>query len=217
MIIIDDGSTDHSVTIIQEYVQKDPRIVLLQQENAGSASARNKGIRHANGQYICLLDADDIWELNFLESQIHFLKEKKAAVVFASYKLINEQSKDIRLPVLARPSITYRQMLVTNFIGCLTGLYDRTKYGKIYLREELKSLRDDYAYWLDIMKQSDIAYGNLEILAKYRVRRASTTGKKLALIKAQFAFYKNYLRFGYWQSLLNTVYWGFCGFSKFSK
>ena len=61
MIIIDDGSKDNSAAVVREYAEKDSRITLLQQENAGSAAARNNGIRNANGQYIALLDADDLW------------------------------------------------------------------------------------------------------------------------------------------------------------
>jgi glycosyltransferase involved in cell wall biosynthesis len=217
MIIVDDGSTDTSVGIIKEYLLRDVRLLLLHQENAGSASARNNGIRHARGQYIALLDSDDIWETNFLKSQIDFLKEKNAILVYASYKRINEKSEECLKPLMARPSVTYKQMLLTNYIGCLTGLYDRIRYGKIYLREELKSLRDDYAYWLDIIKLAGIAYGNPEILAQYRVIESSTTGRKQKLIKAQFYFYRKYLGLGCFRSIAHVIYWGILGLLKFSR
>ena len=58
--IIDDGSKDNSAEIAEEYEKKDGRIHLIRQENAGSAAARNNGIRQAEGQYIALLDADDL-------------------------------------------------------------------------------------------------------------------------------------------------------------
>ena len=86
MIIVDDGSKDNSAEIIREYVTKDDRIQLIQQPNGGSASARNNGIRRANGRYIALLDADDLWEPTFLESQLALMKEKDAIVVHASYR-----------------------------------------------------------------------------------------------------------------------------------
>jgi len=216
MIIINDGSTDSSVSVVEKYLG-DSRICLSQQENMGSAVARNNGIRQAQGQYIALLDSDDLWETHFLDSQINFLKEKNATLVYSSYKRINEQSEEILTPLIARSSVTYNQMLVTNFIGCLTCLYDRTKYGKIYLREELKSLRDDYAYWLDIIKLCGIAYGNQAVLAKYRVISSSTTGKKKKLIKAQFNFYNKYLGLGYFRSVIRLFYWGIWGIIKFNR
>ena len=83
MIVVDDGSKDNSAEIINEYVRRDKRIVLLRQANGGSASARNNGIRNAKGQYIALLDADDLWEPDFLESQLALMKRKSAIVVHA--------------------------------------------------------------------------------------------------------------------------------------
>ena len=95
MIIVDDGSKDKSADIVNEYVLRDSRIRLLRQANGGSASARNNGIRNANGQYIALLDADDLWEANFLDSQLTLMRKENAIVVHASYKRINEKSEEI--------------------------------------------------------------------------------------------------------------------------
>ena len=135
MIVVDDGSKDSSAEIVRSYAEKDPRIILLQQENAGSAAARNNGIRNAKGRYLALLDADDLWEPDFLEEQIRFMGEHNAICVYGSYRCIDENSNEILRPVLCKPSITTKDMMVTNYIGCLTGLYDMKKHGKIYLRE----------------------------------------------------------------------------------
>lgn len=59
IIIIDDGSTDGSIDICNEYQKKDSRIVLIHQENKGVSSARNIGIENAAGKYICFIDSDD--------------------------------------------------------------------------------------------------------------------------------------------------------------
>ena len=67
MIIINDGSKDNSENIVRTYCDLDPRIKLFNQPNAGSAAARNNGIRRAEGRYIALLDADDLCEPFFLE------------------------------------------------------------------------------------------------------------------------------------------------------
>lgn len=216
MLIVDDGSEDNSAEIIRSYEKRDSRIHFLEQKNAGSAAARNNGIRHARGQYIALLDADDIWLPAFLERQIEFIQEKKAVCVYCSYVCMNEKSETFLSPVYARPFITGRDMMVMNRIGCLSGLYDCSKYGKIYLREELKSMRDDYAYWLDIVKLENKAYGNPEILAKYRVISSSTTGKKYRLVKKQYIFYRTYLGLGVIHSIYNVFCWGIAGLHKFS-
>ncbi|MCR5451897.1 MAG: glycosyltransferase [Lachnospiraceae bacterium] len=215
MIIVDDGSSDDSYEIAKNYSEKDDRIKAISQENGGSAAARNNGIRKAQGRYIALLDADDLWEENFLEEQLKLMKKKDCVCVYSSYKYIDENGvftgKEVKAPV----RITYEDMCIMNYIGCLTGLYDSQKYGKIYLREELKSLRDDYAYWLDIVRLENEAYGNPKRLARYRVLPGSTTGKKTKLIKVQYKFYRDYLGLPLLISIRNLIVWGVSGIFKF--
>ncbi len=73
VICIDDGSTDNSVELIKSRNEKN--ITLLQQENAGPAVARNKGMQAATGKYMAYLDADDYWMPGFIEKTIGFLEE----------------------------------------------------------------------------------------------------------------------------------------------
>lgn len=215
MIIVDDGSQDESANIVKEYQKKDLRIKFLQQSNAGSAAARNNGIRHANGRYIALLDADDVWKPYFLEEQINFMKQKNAICVYSSYDRIDGHSKIIQHTTKAKPYITKKDMRVMNQIGCLTGLYDSSKYGKMYLKEELNSVRDDYAYWYDIVSLENKAYGNQKSLAKYRVLSDSTTGDKKKLIGKQYKFYKNYLKENTVVASINLIRWSIAGLRKF--
>lgn len=67
IICIDDGSTDKSLSIIKEYHEKDQRIRIVTENNAGVSTARNKGIIRARGEYLMFLDADDFYEPNLLE------------------------------------------------------------------------------------------------------------------------------------------------------
>lgn len=215
LLAVDDGSHDATPEILKAYTAKDSRIVLIRQENAGSAAARNHGIRLAKGRYIVMLDADDLWEPEFLEKQLSFMAEKKALLVYSSFKRINEKGVEILKPFICRQKVTEKQMQVMNHIQCMTGVYDTSVHGKVYLREELKSMRDDYAYWVDIMKHTQVAYGNPEILASYRIFTESTTGKKFRLIKIQFQFYRNHLKQGFFRSLYHTACWGISGLFKF--
>lgn len=216
MIIINDGSKDNSEEVIDKYVKKDKRIIKLNQENKGCAAARNNGIRNAKGRYIALLDADDIWHNNFLEEQLKFMKEKNAICVFSEYERIDANSKPYGRPTVARKTVTQHDMKTMNYIGCLTGLYDTKKYGKIYLKEELKSIRDDYAYWYDVVSLENMAYGNQKILAKYRVFNGSTTSNKKALIGKQYAFYRKYLHLSVIKSVFSLIRWSICGLQKFN-
>lgn len=70
LIIVDDGSNDNSVAIIEKYQRLDKRIILICQENCGVSSARNKGIEHARGKWIYFIDCDDIYFPNYIERMI---------------------------------------------------------------------------------------------------------------------------------------------------
>ncbi len=70
VICIDDGSTDSSLEILQEYAQRDDRVVILQQENQGAAVARNYGMSLAKGEYISFLDSDDVFHLQMFEKTV---------------------------------------------------------------------------------------------------------------------------------------------------
>lgn len=71
VIIVNDGSTDGSVAIVEEFCDK--RIRLVNQLNAGVSAARNRGIEEARGEYIAFLDADDEWDLHYLEIINHLI------------------------------------------------------------------------------------------------------------------------------------------------
>ena len=67
IICVDDGSTDSSPEILKEYREKDERVIVVRQENAGAGAARNKGLDISKGKYLSFLDADDFFEPDMLE------------------------------------------------------------------------------------------------------------------------------------------------------
>lgn len=67
IICVDDGSTDDSPTILERYAARDPRFLILRQENKGAGAARNHGLRYARGTFLSILDCDDFFEPDMLE------------------------------------------------------------------------------------------------------------------------------------------------------
>ena len=67
IICIDDGSTDKSLRILNNFADKDNRITIINQKNSGPSAARNKGIENAKGEYIGFVDSDDWIDLDFYE------------------------------------------------------------------------------------------------------------------------------------------------------
>jgi GT2 family glycosyltransferase len=71
LIIVDDGSDDSSTEKVQEFISRHPGMARLffhpGKENRGTSASRNLGLKHANGEFICFLDADDVWNPDFLD------------------------------------------------------------------------------------------------------------------------------------------------------
>lgn len=85
VIVVDDGSTDNSANVVRELVNgklvKD-KIRLISKPNGGVSSARNRGIKEAKGNYIALLDGDDLWEPTFLEEMVRMIDDFPAAAIW---------------------------------------------------------------------------------------------------------------------------------------
>ncbi|WP_298111452.1 glycosyltransferase family 2 protein [uncultured Bacteroides sp.] len=190
MIIVDDCSPDGGagIKVVKKYQKNDQRIKLLESKvNTGSSGARNIALKQAKGQFIAFLDSDDIWHSNFLMAQLDFMKRKDAALVFSSYRRIDEITKEeILSPFIVPEKVNYRSLLKTCPIFPSTAIYDVNKCGKYFFNEEMGSLRDDYVYWLAMMKKVDFAYGNKEILVDYRLRKSSVTANKKKVIYPQW-------------------------------
>lgn len=80
LIIIDDGSTDGSIDLIEDFVKKDNRIRLIKQSNQGGAQARNNGLQHIHGKYFLFIDADDFIAPFCLENRLQKAQEHENAI-----------------------------------------------------------------------------------------------------------------------------------------
>lgn len=87
IICIDDGSTDNSLKILNEYSEDDKRFKIYTQKNMGQGATRNRALKYINGKYFSFMDADDILELNTLETTYNKCEEEQLDMVM--YKLIN--------------------------------------------------------------------------------------------------------------------------------
>lgn len=84
IVVVDDGSTDNSLDIIREYEQKDERVEVFTQENAGVAAARNNLLSHIKGDYVIFVDSDDWIELNMVEFLVETLKRTNTDIATCS-------------------------------------------------------------------------------------------------------------------------------------
>ena len=95
IILVDDGSTDETLSILNEYEQADSRITVLQQKNQYAGVARNNGMKLAKGKYYSFLDADDFFELNMLEDMSNMAEMHQVDMVLCAADIYREAEKRI--------------------------------------------------------------------------------------------------------------------------
>ncbi|WP_035668998.1 glycosyltransferase family 2 protein [Flavobacterium sp. 83] len=201
LIIVDDCSSDATVSIVTKMALLDNRIQLFQsKKNLGTGIARNTAVTKCKGKYISFLDADDLWKSQKLERQIDFLKTNNLPFTFSFYDCINEEGKSLNRTVEAPRNLSYRQLFFCNYVGNLTGIYDVDYFGKIAISSIRK--RQDWMLWLTILKKIKTAQPIPESLAFYRIRENSISASKLDLLKHNFAVYRTFHGFNTIVSIL---------------
>ncbi len=106
LIVVDDGSSDNSLDVVQSYA--DSRLKVLTKENGGPASARNFGIQHCSGEYVALIDQDDLWYPKKLEKQLGLLlcaastHEGEEGLILKAFAEFKKEQTDARLILAPR-------------------------------------------------------------------------------------------------------------------
>lgn len=93
IIIVNDGSTDNTINIIEKLKQEDKRITIINQENSGAPVARNNGINYSNGKYIMFFDSDDVLKENALEIMINEIIKENVDLVIGNLETDNLNNK----------------------------------------------------------------------------------------------------------------------------
>lgn len=204
IILINDGSTDQSLSICKKYANKDNRIILIDKKNGGVSSARNKGLEIATGDYIGFVDSDDYISSDMYEKLLFAIKENDADIAECGYFNVSADYKIISKYPLQKKEIIGNYECSYNYLN----KYNTTNFNvnKIYKKFIFEDIRyPDYNYSEDYVVNAKAFYKcNKKITINdccyYYVRNESSAShqkfnaKKLDIIKAGkevLKFYKN--------------------------
>ncbi|MEF1215941.1 glycosyltransferase family 2 protein, partial [Vibrio alginolyticus] len=129
---VDDCSTDGTWDLITGYANKYENIKVYQNVvNQGAGASRNFAIKKAKGRFIAFLDSDDLWTEDKLAEQIPFMLENNYPLTYTHYSRFTSEEE---LSVVTAPEYTtYKKLMYSNVIGCLTAVYDAQALGKRYM------------------------------------------------------------------------------------
>ena len=190
IIAVNDGSTDQSETIIRKYMQQDSRISYFYQENRGQSVARNLALQHATGDYIYMMDSDDVLgDPNALQIYYEYAEKNKADFIFFDGDTFSEDNANrttwnTKRTHLVEENKPYEGEFLLNLMldkrvhNCVVWLLliDRNYLNHIGLEFYPGIIHEDELFTTILTLQSHSIYCLKQSFIKHRIRSASTMG-----------------------------------------
>lgn len=241
IIIIDDGSPDNSMNIIQKFVLADNRVKVISQKNQGLSGARNTGMNNANGDYIMFIDSDDWIETDTCEKAINASEKYNADVVFWPYiKEFSDLQKDNYL--FDKTEIIWSEKNINQLSRRMVGLVGDelanpqsidnlvTAWGKLYKKSVIGDVRftdtkiigtEDALFNIEVFLEINSAVYIPDLLSHYRKDNESslTHNYKKKLVsrwkemysRIKFLLDRNDMSREYYDALKNRICFGLIG------
>ena len=206
LIVINDCSQDKTGDVVGRLMQEDMRIRLYENEcNLGAARSRNRGFELCNGQYVALLDSDDLWVPEKLQVQLQQMQQENADLCYTTYEIIDQFGEKAKKDYIVPARLTYEELLKENVIGCSTVLFSRSILNGEGFTTDF--YHEDYVLWLRLLRQGCTAVGCTQALVKWRFIANSRSYDKRKSAGNRWRIYREYLRLSVFKSLqLFSVY-----------
>ena len=213
LIIIDNGSEDNTINIINKLSKSNKKISLIKNNcNRGPGFARNLGLKKARGAYISFLDSDDFWDNNFLNEMINFAISKNHYFVYCPYYLYKNNFYILN-KVLLKANV--HNILVSNPLSCLAVLIEKEKLN--YKFNEYFKTHEDIDLWIKIINKHGNAYCYNKSLAFYRQRDKSLSSNKIKNAIDRWKFLRVNMKFNYLKTFYYFIKYVLYGINKYIK
>lgn len=197
IIIIDDGSSDHSTEIIKSRISTlgfPENVHLLMQENKGPSAARNHGVRASSGDWVAFLDSDDYWHPDKLSIQIEYI------VKDPELTMLSVQAGDGDKDINSLSLVTFRQLLFKNVFKTSGVLLKRQVALEIPFDERMR-YSEDYKVWLMVAAKYKAGYVSRILCGTIADKRAfgdsGLSGNLSAMQQGEISNYRFLLKNGY--------------------
>jgi glycosyltransferase involved in cell wall biosynthesis len=191
ILVVDDGSTDETPALVRSHEERDPRVRLIRQANAGVSAARNTGMAEARGMLLATVDADDLWQRDKLARQVAAMRTPNQPVL--SYTWFAHIDRDNRILSTAEPS-EEGDVLARMCRGNLIGNGSSALMSTRVLREtggwdvSLKGGNEDHKLFFQMAER-----GTFHVVRDYLVGYRQYRGNRSSKARAMLASYDQVL------------------------
>ncbi|MBQ8623918.1 MAG: glycosyltransferase family 2 protein [Oscillospiraceae bacterium] len=216
LIVIDDCSSDGTCKTAEGFAASDLRIKLIKNEvNMNVAKTRNRGFDLCSGEYVALLDSDDVWYPEKLEKQLKAALDSSADVVYCSYEIIDTENAKACNDFIVPETTDFDTALYKSVISCSTVLLSKEIVGNY--RFETDFYHEDLALWLKILGDGYSAVGVTDVLAKYRLVQGSRAYNKINSAIGRWKIYRDYLNLPLLKSIWAFAKYMVLGLKKYKS
>lgn len=168
VVVVDDGSTDGSRAVAEEYAARDGRVRLIHQENSGVCAARNRGVSEARGEYILPVDADNIIALTFVRDAAAILDaHPEVKVVAPRAEFFGDRTGEWALPPFSLHLLARKNIMDT------CAMYRRADWERVGGYSEGIVAREDWEFWIAVLKDGGEVRRLPYVALRYRIRAGS--------------------------------------------
>lgn len=193
LIVVDDGSKDNTAEIVKSLMREDERVRLVQQANRGLAGARNTALRAARGEMFALLDSDDMWEPEFLASQVAILDARPDVDIVTGngWYLGGPKHGELARPYPdSRPDPVLASIIGDEWSVFIMSVMRRRVYTAIGPFDEEMRSNEDYDFWLRAAVAGFTFARNDRPLGYYRVRSDSLSASNVRMLRGILHVYR---------------------------
>lgn len=194
VIVVNDGSPD-TEELERALAPYRERINYIRQENAGAGAARNRGVREGRGEFVAFLDGDDLWNSDYLEKQLLFVREGDYDLVYADALLFGDSPVAGKTYMQTSPSegpVTFISLLRNDTNVITSGVVARrSEVIEAGLFDETLRNAQDFEMWTRMAKRGARLAYQRKVLLRYRCREGSLSGDEMNRLKREVRVYRH--------------------------